>query len=53
MNIIIKTAKTEWEGMAYIAIHGDVSKFRSTGIGQVEANFKDSYVILINKQSNK
>lgn len=53
MNISIKSTKSEWEGMAYVAIHGDVSKFRSADIGQVETNFKDSYVILRNKQSNK
>ncbi|HHT9106224.1 MAG TPA: AAA family ATPase [Candidatus Wujingus californicus] len=53
MNIIIKSTKSEWEGMAYVAIYGDVNKFRSTGIGQVETNFKDSYIILRNTQNNK
>lgn len=53
MNIIIKAIKTEWEGMAYVAIHGDINKFRSAGIGMVESGFKDSYIILKNSQNNK
>ena len=50
MNFLIKIAKTEWEGMAYVAIYGDINKFRS---GQIESNFKDSFVILKNGQNNK
>lgn len=53
MNILIKATKTEWQGMAYVAIYGDINKFRSVGIGQAENNFKDSFIILKNKQSNK
>lgn len=53
MNIIVKAAKMEWEGMAYVAIHGDPNKFRSEGIGQVENNFKYPYVILRNIKNNK
>lgn len=53
MNILVKATKTEWEGMAYVAIHGDINKFRNVGMGQVASNFKDAYVILKNKQNNK
>jgi len=53
MEILIKSIKTEWEGMAYIAIHGDLNMFRDTGIGQIENNFKDSYTILRNSKNNK
>ena len=53
MNIIIKATKTEWEGMAYVAIHGDVNKFRSAGIGQVANNLKGAYIVFKNKQNNK
>lgn len=53
MNILVKNAKSEWEGMAYVTIHGDVNKFRNAGIGQVASNFKDSYIVLKNKQNNK
>lgn len=53
MDILIRAAKTEWEGMAYIAIYGDVIKLRDAGIGQFASNFKDAYVILKNGQNNK
>ena len=53
MNIIIKSKKTEWEGMAYVAIHGDINKFRNSGIGENLSNFKDAYVILKNEQNEK
>lgn len=53
MNIIVKSRKTEWEGMAYVAIYGDIDKLRNMGIGQTEDNFKDSYVIVKNGQNNK
>lgn len=53
MNFDIKTAKKEWEGMAYIAIHGDIEKLRTLGLGQTVSNFKDAYLILSNKQNNK
>ncbi len=53
MNIIIKSTKTEWEGLAYISIHGDINKFKNSGFGQIASNFKDAYIILKNKQNNK
>ena len=53
MDIFIKSTKSEWEGMAYIAIYGDMGKLEGVGIGQFASNFKDAYVILRNKQSNK
>ena len=53
MNIRVKATKTEWDGMGYVAIYGDVNKFRSTGIGQAVNNFKDAYIILKNNQNNK
>lgn len=53
MNILVKSTKTEWEGMAYVAVYGDVNKLRSEGIGQVTANFKNAYIILKNKQNNR
>ena len=53
MNIHVKATKTEWEGMAYVAIYGDVNKLRSAGIGQAANNFKDAYIILKNDQNNK
>ena len=52
MDIFIKSTKSEWEGMAYIAIYGDMGKLEGVGIGQFASNFKDAYVILRNKQSN-
>ncbi len=36
MTILVRNAKTEWEGMAYVAIHGDVNKFQRAGIGQMK-----------------
>ena len=53
MDTIVKSAKTEWEGMAYVAIHGDINKFRKVGIGEAQNNLKDSYVVLRNRESNK
>jgi len=53
MDVNIRTAKKEWEGMAYIAVHGDMEKLRAAGIGQTEDNFKDSYVALTNNQTSK
>lgn len=53
MNIYIKNTKSEWEGMAYIAIYGDIKKFRSAGIGKTSNNFKDTYIILKNYQNGK
>jgi transitional endoplasmic reticulum ATPase len=48
MNTVIKCAKPEWEGMSYIAIHGDVERIRSKGIGKIESSFKDCYVTIRN-----
>lgn len=53
MNTYIKSAKTEWQGMADVAIYGDINKFKSAGIGQTEKDFKDAFVVLKNKQNNK
>lgn len=53
MDISIKATKTEWEGMAYVAIYGDVTKLRDAGIGQFANNFKDAYVILKSGQTTK
>jgi transitional endoplasmic reticulum ATPase len=53
MEILVKTTKPDWEGMAYLSINGDVNKFRSAGIGQVENNFQDSYITLKAIKNNK
>jgi transitional endoplasmic reticulum ATPase len=53
MEIFVRATRTEWEGMAYVAIHGDLNKFRSGDIGQAATNFKDAYIILKNNQNNK
>ena len=53
MNTIVKGIKPEWEGMAYVAIYGDIDKLQNMGIGQTENNFKDPYVIVKNEQNNK
>lgn len=53
MHLTIKTTKTEWEGMAYIAIYGDKSKFEGAGIGQFAGGFKHSYIIVKDNQSHK
>jgi transitional endoplasmic reticulum ATPase len=44
----IKSIKTDWEGMAYVAIHGDDNTIRSAGIGKTAADFRDAYVVLKN-----
>jgi len=53
MNVFIKSTKTEWEGMAYVAIYGDERKLQDADIGQFVSNFKDAYVILKNREKNK
>lgn len=53
MDILIKSIIAEWEGMAYIAIHGNLNQFKDVGIGVVEKGFKDSYAILRNNKNNK
>jgi transitional endoplasmic reticulum ATPase len=53
MNILIKAVKAEWEGMAYVAISGDVRKLQEAGIGQFASNFRDSYVTLTNSKNNR
>jgi len=48
MNTVIKHTNPDWEGMAYIAIHGDVDRIKSTGIGKTEGSFKQCYVTIRN-----
>ncbi len=52
MNIYVKGTITEWEGMAYVALHGDAEMFRNMGLGQAANAFKDAYVALKNSQNN-
>ncbi len=51
MKIVVKAAKTQWEGMAYVGLAGDLSRFRSAGLGKAVNGFRDAYVILRNVQS--
>ena len=44
MNIPVKTPRMEWEGMAYISLHGDTARFHDLSIGKVESGFKDSFI---------
>jgi transitional endoplasmic reticulum ATPase len=53
MKIRIKYVKSEWDGMAYVAIHGNLEKFRKSGIFHIENNLKDAYVILKNENNNR
>ena len=53
MDMLIRSANPDWEGMAYAAIYGDIDKLRLSGIGQTERDFKDSYVIVRNKENTK
>ena len=51
MNIVVKSNKKEWEGMAYVSINGNIKSFNSAGIGLIYDNYKDSLVTLISKTS--
>lgn len=50
MEILIKSSKPEWEGMSYVAIHGDIDNLRKSGFGKTENDFRDSYLVLRNKE---
>jgi transitional endoplasmic reticulum ATPase len=53
MEILVKSVKQDWEGMAYVSIHGNLNKFRDSGFGEFESNFKDSYIILRNENNQR
>ncbi|MFA5240671.1 MAG: AAA family ATPase, partial [Phycisphaerae bacterium] len=53
MKIMIKSTRSDWEGMAYVALHGDVSKFRNLFIGKPEGDYRDSFMLLRNGETAK
>lgn len=53
MNIIVRAPKMEWEGMAYVAVYGNIDEFKSAGIGYTGTDFKDSYITLKNEKNGK
>ncbi len=53
MNVTVRRLKTEWEGMAYVAVYGNIDDLKSMGIGHTGTDFKDSYITMKNKKNNK
>ena len=51
MNVTVRDIKKEWEGMAYVAMHGNMRKFQDEGIGLVSNNCPDSFITLKNRKS--
>jgi transitional endoplasmic reticulum ATPase len=51
MDFIAKPARPDWENMGYVSIHGDLDYLVKLGIGQTENDFRDSYIILKNKNN--
>ena len=53
MKIQIRFSRSEWEGMAYVTLHGDLAKFQNLSIGKVEFGFNDSFLKLDNAPLKK
>ena len=53
MNIPIRVSRSEWEGMAYVTLHGDSARFHDLSIGKVEFGFKDAFIKLNNAHGGK
>ena len=53
MNIPVRVPRSEWEGMAYVSLHGDTARFHDLSIGKVESGYKDSFIELTNDRSGK
>jgi len=53
VQLAINKVQPDWEGMAYAAIQAESDQLHDSGIGQVEAPYKDAYVILENERNGK
>ncbi|MHB0977718.1 MAG: AAA family ATPase [Candidatus Aquicultorales bacterium] len=51
MTVAIRSVRADWEGMAYIALHGSLDGFRNLSIGEPLNGYKDSFVLLKNAES--
>jgi len=53
MRTTIQGPRQEWDGMAYIAVHGNVAAIRDMGIGTPMTGCRDALVTLKNPTSEK